>query len=58
MLMELQVKANEACVYVSLRNVREQYDYVKKHIKHRLTTGFMSLLNTAASIGFEYWAVS
>lgn len=43
---------------VCLRNVREQYDYVKKHIKLRLTTGFMSLLNTAASIGFEYWAVS
>jgi hypothetical protein len=48
---------------VCLRNDREQYDYVKKHIKQgdgslRLTTGFMSLLNTAASIGFEYWAVS
>jgi hypothetical protein len=47
-----------AFMSVCLRNVREQYDYVKKHIKLRLTTGFMSLLNTAASIGFEYWAVS
>jgi len=39
-----------------LRNIREHYAYVKKHIKQgdgsfRLTTGFISLLNTTVSTG-------
>lgn len=47
---------------VYLRNIREQYDYVQKHIKQgdgsfRLTTGFMSLLNTTVCTGLAYWAV-